>query len=158
MILLMQAIFSQSIHINALPDTVWMVLTNSDKIQQYMYGCRMERPWEEGHPVEYMMEQNGLQVLMVKGWVVKVEPPFYLEHTVFPAKSTSIEDMPENYLTVSYTITVKGNECQLTVTQKDFTKVAEGEKRYDSVVDAWAGTLPKIKELAEGDAKTIDNE
>ena len=148
----MQAIFTQSIHINALPDTVWMVLTNPDKIEQYMYGCRMERPWEEGHPVEYMVEQDGQPVLMVKGWVVRVEPPFYLEHTVFPAKSTTMEDVPENYLTVSYTIRVKGNETELTVTQKDFTKVAEGEKRYDSVVNGWAGTLPKIKELAEADA------
>lgn len=151
---IMQAIFTQSIHIAALPDRVWMVLTNPDKIEQYMYGCRMERPWEEGHPVEYMVEQDGQQVLMVKGQVVKVEPPFYLEHTVFPAKTT-IEDIPENYLTVSYTIMVKGNESELTITQKDFTKVAEGEKRYNSTMNGWAGALPKIKELAEADAQKL---
>jgi uncharacterized protein YndB with AHSA1/START domain len=147
----MQAIFTQSIHINALPDKVWMVLTNPDKIEQYMYGSRMERPWEEGHPIEYMVNQNGQRVLMVKGSVIKVEPPFYLEHTVFPAMNTTIEDVPENYLTVSYTITVKGNESELTITQQDFTKVAEGEKRYDSTVHGWAGALPKIKKLAEAD-------
>ncbi len=151
----MQPVFTQSVHIAALPDTIWMVLTNPDKIEQYMYGCRMERPWEEGHPVEYTMERDGQPVLMVKGEVVKVEPPFYLEHTIFPATSSLIEDIPENYLTVSYTITAKGNESELTITQKDFTKVAEGEKRYNSTVNGWAGAIPKIKELAEADTKTL---
>ncbi len=114
----MQAIFTQSIHINALPDRVWMVLTNPDKIEKYMYGSRMERPWEEGRPIEYMVEQNGQQVLMVKGTVIRVEPPFYLEHTVFPAMRrdamhgvSTIEDVPENYLTVSYTITVQATKA-----------------------------------------------
>ena len=145
----MQAIYSQSIHINALPDAVWMVLTNPDKIEQYMYGCRMERPWEEGHPVEYMVQQNGNSTLMVKGWVTKVEPPFYLEHTVFPAMSTTIEDVPENYLTVCYTIIAHGNESELTITQKNFTTVADGEKRYESTAQSWPSALEKIKALAE---------
>jgi uncharacterized protein YndB with AHSA1/START domain len=147
----MEATYSHSIHINALPDTVWMVLTNPDKIEQYMFGCRMERPWEEGHPVEFMINSDGQQMLVVKGWTVKVEPPFYLEYTVFPAKST-MEVIPENYLSVSYTITVHGNESDLTVTQKDFTKAAEGEKRYESVVKGWPETLAKIKVIAEADA------
>lgn len=145
----MEATYSQSIHINALPDTVWMVLTNPDKIEQYMYGCRMERPWEEGHPVEYMLQQEGENTLIVKGWVVKVEPPFYLEHTVFPARSTTMEDVPENYLTVCYTIIARGNESDLTVMQKDFTKVAEGEKRYASVEKSWPRSLIEIKRIAE---------
>jgi uncharacterized protein YndB with AHSA1/START domain len=145
----MQAVYSQSIHINALPDTVWMVLTNPDKIEQYMYGCRMERPWEEGHPVEFMINKDGEQLLVVKGWTVKVEPPFYLEYTVFPAQSKTIEDTSANYLSVCYTLTVHGNESDLTVTQKDFTNVAEGENRYNSVVKGWPETLEKIKAIAE---------
>ena len=145
----MEATYSQSIHINALPDTVWMALTNPDKIEQYMYGSRMERPWEEGHPVEFMVNQDGQQLLVVKGWVVKVEPPFYLEYMVFPAQSKTIADVPENYLNTLYIITAHGNESELTVKQFDFSKVAEGENRYDSVVKSWPATLEKIKQIAE---------
>lgn len=153
----MEASYSHAIHINALPDTVWMVLTNPDKIEQYMYGTRMEHPWEAGLPVEFSMLHEGEQTVFVKGRTIKVEPPFYLEYTVFPARSKTMEDKPENYLRVVYTITAKGNESELTVLQDDFSKVAEGENRYNSILKGWPEILEKIKAIAEKDAKTIDN-
>lgn len=153
----MEPSYSLSIHINALPDTVWMVLTNPDKIEQYMYGTRMEHPWEAGLPVEFSMLYEGEQTVFVKGWTIKVDPPFYLEYTVFPARSKTMEDIPENYLRVVYTIRAKGNECELTVFQDDFSKVAEGENRYNSILKGWPETLEKIKAIAEADAKAIDN-
>jgi len=63
-----------------------------------------------------------------------------------------MEDKPENYLTVTYKLSVENGQTVLTVTQGDYSKVADGEKRYKESYnngEGWNPILVEIKKLAE---------
>lgn len=62
-----------------------------------------------------------------------------------------IPDVPENYLTVVYDLKPSGTSTILTVTQGDYSKVAQGEKRYQESLSAggWKSILEQIKVLVE---------
>ncbi len=72
-------------------------------------------------------------------------------YTVFDPNST-IPDLPENYLTVTYQLEQKNGFTNLTVTQGDYNQVAEGERRYkESWNDGqgWNPILEEIKNICE---------
>jgi hypothetical protein len=72
---------------------------------------------------------------------------------VFDPNST-ILDIPENYLTVTYQLLRKNNQTILTVTQGDYNKVAEGERRYQESWNdgqGWSPILEEIKTICEAD-------
>jgi hypothetical protein len=74
-----------------------------------------------------------------------------LAYTTFDPNST-LEDIPENYVTVTYTLTPKGNQTLLEVTQGDFAHVADGERRYTETYnngEGWTPILVQIKKLVE---------
>ncbi|MBA3971533.1 MAG: SRPBCC domain-containing protein, partial [Bacteroidetes bacterium] len=66
--------------------------------------------------------------------------------------NTSIPDLPENYLTVTYDLTAENGQTILTVTQGDYNKVADGEKRYLESYnngEGWNPILVEIKKMLE---------
>ena len=67
-----------------------------------------------------------------------------------------IEDKPENYLTVTYSLEEKNDATELTVTQGDYNKVADGERRYKEAWndgEGWNPILIQIKEIVEEEVK-----
>ena len=58
---------------------------------------------------------------------------------------------PENYLTVTYTISPADSGCQLTITQGDYTTVPDGAQRYNDALAAggWSNIIAQIKQIAE---------
>ncbi|MBD0260561.1 MAG: SRPBCC domain-containing protein [Cytophagales bacterium] len=138
-----------TVHIHAAPEAVWDTLTNPAKIAQYMYGAIARTDWEPGSPVHYYFARNGQETLVVKGEVILNQAPRYLEHTLFPT-TWHLPDIPGNYLSAVYQLTPKGDGTDLTVIQRDFSRVAEGEKRYHDALNGWSEILPKITAVAEG--------
>ncbi|MEQ9266911.1 MAG: SRPBCC domain-containing protein [Balneolaceae bacterium] len=134
--------------ISASAEQVWDTITNPDKIEKYMFGARCESDWKPGSKSNFFVEQDGKQVTVVKGEVIKSEPHTYLEHTLFPAKS-GIEDSLENYLVISYELIPNGTETELTITQKGFKYVEQGMERYIETQKGWKVALPILKEVAE---------
>jgi len=137
-----------SIMIAAKPEDVWHTLTSPEKVAEYMFGSRVQSSWENGSPIEYYVEKDGEKKVIVKGTILKAEAPHILEHTIFPAQS-DIEDVPENYITVTYRIEAKGAETELDILQRDFTQVANGKSRYRESKYGWKMVLPKLKKLVE---------
>jgi uncharacterized protein YndB with AHSA1/START domain len=137
-----------TVHVNAAPEAVWDALTNPAKIAQYMYGAIARTDWQPGSSVHYYFSQKGQEMLVVKGEVTRAEAPRYLEHTLFPT-TWQLPDLPENYLTAVYQLTPAADGTHLTVIQHDFSRVAEGEKRYNDAANGWTEILPKIVAVAE---------
>ncbi|MFZ1635505.1 MAG: SRPBCC domain-containing protein, partial [Chitinophagales bacterium] len=83
---------------------------------------------------------------------IKIESPYLLTYSVFDPFST-MEDIPQNYLHVTYKLSANNGTTLLTVTQGDYTTVAEGERRYNEAFnngEGWNPILVAIKNLVEG--------
>jgi len=138
--------------IQAAPEKVWRVLTDPQETPKYMFGCRTVSTWEPGGSLEWKMEYEGKEITAVKGFVQRIEPGHYLSYTVFDPNST-IPDLPENYLTVTYALRKEQDDTVLTVTQGDYATVADGKRRYEESFnggEGWNPILQKIKQVAEG--------
>lgn len=144
----MEDFIRQSIVINASVEKLWAVLTESVYTRQYMYGCDLESDFGIGSPILWRGHQD--KVLYVKGEILDIAAPYKLVYSVFDPNS-SYEDTPENYLQVSYTLAIEANGTRLEISQGDYSKVVDGEKRYqDSIAQGgWQSVLEGVKNIAE---------
>ena len=132
----------------ATPNALWDLLTNPDKIKLYMYGSMAVSDWEEGSTIDFYIEKDGQNLKVVNGIIIRFEKNKILEHTLFPTLS-DIDDITENYLYVRYQLTPENGGCQLKITQGDFDKVAQGEKRYEDSVKGWDSVISIMKKIVE---------
>ncbi len=146
-------IIKNSISIDAGAKKVWDALTNPEQTKKYMFGCEAISDWKIGSPLLWKGMYEGKEVVFVKGNIVELTPGKFLAYTTFDPLS-AIEDIPENYLTVTYDLSFGNGKTTLTVTQGDYATVAEGERRYaDSYNggEGWNPILQEIKKLVEGE-------
>jgi uncharacterized protein YndB with AHSA1/START domain len=142
-----------SIRIQASKAAVWDALVNPAKTKVYMFGCETVSDWKVGSSLLWQMMYEGNLLTAVKGNVVTMDAPNYLAYTVFDPNNQAMDDIPENYLTVTYALEDVEGQVQLTVTQGDYNTVAEGEKRYAEAYnggEGWNPILVQIKALVEG--------
>ncbi len=140
-----------TILIKATSSIVWDTLTSPKETKKYMFGCETDSDWKEGSSLLWKMEIDGKEMVAVKGKIIDLEPGVYLAYTVFDPNSI-IPDIPENYLTVTYHLLYQEGHTVLTVTQGDFSKVAEGQRRYQEASnngEGWNPILVQIKAIAE---------
>jgi len=138
----------KSIEVNAPAEALWKVATDNAFIPQYMFGCVAETDWKPGSPLLWKGAADGN--IYVKGHVVAADAPRRLEYTVIDPNNPAVPDIPENYLTMIYEITERGEGSVFELIQGDYSKVAEGQKRYEDTLKGDDFILIKIKELAEG--------
>ncbi len=136
-----------SITINAPASKVWDVLTQPEWTRQYMFGCDVVSDWKVGNPVLWNGAADGKTY--VKGNVVNIKPGNLLQYTTIDPNNPEMEDIPSNYLTVTYELSSQNDTTILNVTQGDYAKVANGKSRYEETVGGWDSVLSKIKELVE---------
>src|SRR5258706_7835395 len=147
-----QLMVKNSIAINAPAAQVWDALTNPEQTKNYMFGCETISDWKTGSPLLWRGEYEGTEMVFVKGNIVSIEPGKFLAYTTIDPNSTTVEDIPENYLTVTYDLREQDGQTILNVTQGDFSKVADGEKRYEDTYntgEGWNPILVQIKKLVE---------
>ncbi len=140
-----------NITINAPADKVWKALVDLLLTKKYMFGCEIISDFKVGSPFLWRGVFDGKEIIAVKGNVVDIEKGKQLAFTAFDPNST-IEDIPENYTTITYQLSAEKNGTKLSVMQGDFATVAEGEKRYAEVYnngDGWNPILVQIKDLVE---------
>lgn len=145
-------IVQNSISIHAPAAKVWDALVNPAQTKKYMFGCETVSDWKPGSPLLWKGVYEGKEMVFVKGNIVTIEPGKYLSYTVIDPNSATISDIPENYLTVEYMLEEKDGNTLLTARQGDFSKVAEGEKRYNETYnggEGWNPILVQIKALVE---------
>ena len=147
-----QLIVKNSIVINAPVSKVWDALTNPEQTKKYMFGCETVSDWKKGSPLLWKGFYEGKDVIFVKGNIVDIKPETLLAYTTIDPNDSTVADSPENYLTVTYELSTENGQTVLTVTQGDYSKVAEGEKRYKEAFnngEGWNPILVEIKKLVE---------
>ncbi|MEO6189985.1 MAG: SRPBCC domain-containing protein [Saprospiraceae bacterium] len=148
----MEKFIYNNIEINANIHEVWDALTNPEKTKIYMFGCAAISEWTPGSSLNWNAIVEGKEMCYVKGHIVKNYPPIHLSYTVFDPNST-MEDKPENYLTVTYDLEKISDDVTLfKVTQGDYSLVDDGERRYNESYnhgDGWNPILIAVKNLVE---------
>jgi len=140
-----------SISIDAPPSKVWDALINPEQTKKYMFGCETVSDWKIGSPLLWKGNYEGTDMVFVKGHIVDIQPEKLLAYTTIDPNNTEVPDIPENYLTVTYEIKEENGQTELKVTQGDYSKVANGEKRYSDTIEGggWMSILEAIKTLLE---------
>ena len=147
----MSLFIKNSITINAPVSKVWDALVNPEQTKKYMFGCEALSDWRVGSPLLWKGRYEGKEMIFVKGNVVEIKPERFLAYTVIDPNST-IEDIPENYLTITYELTAENGKTHFKVTQGDYSKVGDGERRYKDSYnngEGWNPILVEIKKLVE---------
>lgn len=145
-------IVTNTISIQGPASEVWDALTNPEKTRKYMFGCQALSDWKTGSPLLWKGQYEGKDMIFVKGIVKEIQVGKSLAYTTIDPNSSTVPDVPENYTTVTYQLREENGNTQLTVTQGDFSTVAEGEKRYKEVYnngEGWQPILDQIKEMIE---------
>jgi len=141
-----------TLDVNAPVEALWRVLTDNQFIQQYMFGCIAETDWKPGSPLLWRGAADGK--IYVKGEVVSIEAPRSLVYTIIDPNNPAIPDIPQNYLTVTNTLKERGgNAATLEMTMGDYSKVANGQQRYEESAGGGDFILQAIKKLAEAQPK-----
>lgn len=147
-----ESFIRNTIDIQASPAVVWDMLVNPEQTKKYMFGCETVSDWKVGSPLLWRGVHEGKEMVFVKGNIVKIEPNRLLVYTVFDPFST-MPDIPENYLEITYELIPEKGGTTLKVSQGDYKKVAEGERRYNESYnhgEGWNPLLVQIKALIEG--------
>ena len=111
-----------------------------------MFGSEPVTDWKVGSPIEWTAGER----VFVKGHIVSFEPPALLKYTTYsPNSFDNYEDIPENYTTVTLVLRPHEDGTELSVTQGDFSQIANGQVRHAHSGQSWRTVLEKIKEIAE---------
>jgi uncharacterized protein YndB with AHSA1/START domain len=128
------------IDIDAPAARVWEVLTSPDELKQLWFGADVETDWRVGSPITWTGEWEG-KPYQDKGEILAVEPERLLQLTHF-SPLTGQPDVPENYHTLTYTLT--GN-THLKLEQDNNRSEEEAEHSQGM----WEMLVAKVKEAAE---------
>ena len=139
-----------TISIDAPVEKVWEALTSPEWTKKYMFNCAVESDWKPGSPVLWKMQHEGQVIIPVKGNVEDIDPGRRLKYSVIDP-NMGIEDIPENYLHVTYILDGDKSRTTLTVIQDGYEHAAKGAERYDEAVKGggWSSILVEIKRLLE---------
>jgi uncharacterized protein YndB with AHSA1/START domain len=130
--------------INAPVSKVWQALINPEIIKQYLFNTDVISDWKVGSPVLYRGEWEG-KAFEDKGKILEIEPEKILKSTHWSPLS-GVPDSPENYHTVTYTLSDRGNSTEVTITQDNN---ASDEEKVHSEKN-WQTVLKGMKNLLEG--------
>ncbi len=134
-----------TIHVRALRERVWAVLTDPSYVRQWQYGSILETDWSVGSPIRFTSEWDG-RTFEQWGTVLSVEAPSSLRYSLF-APRPDLEDRPENYFTMTYTLDAAEGGTKVTVSQEDPREDAD-----DVGVDGGENpVMAALKELAESE-------
>ena len=130
--------------INAPVTKVWQALVNPEIIKQYLFNTEVISDWKVGSPIIYKGEWEG-KAFEDKGEILEIEPEKILKSTHWSPLS-GVPDSPENYHTVAYTLSTRGDSTEVTITQDN--NATEQEKAHSE--KNWETVLAGMKKLLEG--------
>jgi len=100
--------------------------------------------WKVGSPILYKGEWEG-KAFEDKGEILEIEPEKVLKSTHWSPLS-GVPDIPENYHTVTYTLSDRGDSTEVTITQDN--NATEQEQAHSE--KNWKTVLEGMKSLLEG--------
>jgi uncharacterized protein YndB with AHSA1/START domain len=134
---------SESVLIHASPERIWEVLTNPKLIAEYLYGTETITDWKKGCEIIFQGEYEGTKY-RDKGVILEIIPNREIRYSYW-SSFMGIEDKPENYGVLTYTIEPKGKEAVFTWHQRGFVD----ESRLQHSKDGLPALLNQVREIAE---------
>jgi uncharacterized protein YndB with AHSA1/START domain len=134
---------SAHIDIDAPASRVWTALTEPGQIKEYMFGSQVETDWKVGSPITWSGEYEGSSC-QDKGEVVTYDEPSELAVTHF-SPMTGQEDLPENYHTVTYSLSESEGVTHLALTQDNNSSQEEADRSRSN----WEQVLQGLKAHVE---------
>jgi uncharacterized protein YndB with AHSA1/START domain len=130
--------------VGAHPSAVWSALTDPEQVKSWMVGTTLTTDWQVGSPITWKGEMNGTPY-EDKGEVLEVDERNRLSMTHY-SPLMGQEDRPENYHTVTYTLTpTRDGRTTLTLEQDG----NESQEQAEQFSQNWQGMLETLKESVE---------
>jgi uncharacterized protein YndB with AHSA1/START domain len=136
-------IATSEVLINAPIEKVWDALVNPEVIKKYMFGTNVISDWTEGSKIVWQGEWKG-KAYEDKGTILKIAPGQQLQYSHF-SPLTGLEDAPENYHTVTISLTESNNQTLVSLSQDN--NATEKEKEHSE--SNWKMMLTGLKEVLE---------
>jgi hypothetical protein len=138
-------IVSRSVLLNAEASRVWDILTNRGVNKSHMYDMTVNTEWTAGTPIRWQGTHDNRSIVR-QGRVIEVTPVRTLQYSIFDPYS-GLEDIPENYIHVTYRITPRNGRTELSVTLSNF---AGDSTRAQLAAEEWDfNIIPQLKNAAE---------
>jgi uncharacterized protein YndB with AHSA1/START domain len=134
---------TSAVTINAPREVVWAAVTLAQYVRQWQYDSEVTTDWIVGHPIRFSAEWQG-QSFEQWGTVLEFDAPTRLRYSLFAARP-GLEDLPENYFTMTYELTDVEDATRLTFIQEDprETEDVEDDDEKDNPV------LNALRDVAE---------
>jgi uncharacterized protein YndB with AHSA1/START domain len=134
------------ININAPIAKVWEALTKPEIIKEYFFGTNTKTDWKPGSPIIFEGEWQGKKY-QDKGTILEVEENKLIQYNYWSSMS-GIEDKPENYVTITYSLSGSDNDVTLSIKQENIPD----EKMKEHSAENWKKVLEGLKQVVEGQA------
>ncbi len=132
------------IMINAPIASVWEAITKPELVKQWQYGADVITDWQKGSPIAYRSEWEDT-IYEQTGTILEIEPNKLVKYTLFVPRP-GLDDKPENYFTMTYTLAEINGKTTLTIIQDDPREQQPEEQAEDDE----NSVLNVLKKLVEG--------
>jgi uncharacterized protein YndB with AHSA1/START domain len=135
----------KTIHIKAPALKVWATLTEPALMKQWVIDSDVDiiSEWKTGSPLIIRGNLHGLP-FDTRGTILQFEPGQLLQYTQWSTLS-EIEDVPENYSMITFSLSPEGGGTTLAFTQNGFAT----EVIYQHLNFYWNTALDLIRRLNE---------
>jgi len=128
--------FTRTIILNTKPSHVWDMLTNPDMTKKYMFNCEAHSTWKVGSDIKWKGNFQGYES-GEKGTILEIVQNRCLKYSSIDP-NFGIEDIPENYLHVTYDLEQKKEQTELSITienfNSDLNRISAIAKGWDTMV------------------------
>lgn len=136
-------IMKRTILLNAKPSKVWDALKDPKMTKKFMFNCEAHSSWEIGSPIVWKGNFQGYES-GEKGIILNYEKEKQLQYSSIDP-NFGIEDIPENYLHITYDLSENGEGTELKMTIENFNNDPE---RIINVAKGWDNViLPALAKL-----------
>lgn len=134
-----------SLEIAAPLEKVFAALTDAESVKTLFWGSELVTNWEVGQPIAFRGEWEGVDY-EDHGIVLQYNPPHLVQYNYWSSFSKNeLEDIPENYQTITYSFEAVEGGTLLKIEQ-DNVRSAEVMAHSEQ---NWQHLLNAIKEMVE---------
>ncbi|MGL5889332.1 MAG: SRPBCC family protein [Bacteroidia bacterium] len=130
-------------HFNTTAEKLWDALTNPEVVKQYFFGSNLITTWKVGDPIIFTGEWEG-KMYEDKGTILAYEHNRLLKYDYYSSFSP-LPDLPENYMIITYSVTVVANGVELEIIQEN----AASQETADHSNENWTALMNEVKKIVE---------
>ncbi|MBS1531811.1 MAG: SRPBCC domain-containing protein [Bacteroidetes bacterium] len=132
-----------SIGIKAPAAKVWQALTDPAIVKQYFFGTNVKSDWKKGGAITWEGEWEG-KSYKDTGTILDIDPGRMVKYDYWSSMSGT-ENIPENYVDVTYELSENSGITTLTITQERI----KSEEAKNHSEQNWQWVFGKMREMVE---------